>query len=278
MNANDSLERRITDFYEREATPRAPDWVLATALETIDTTRQRRVLLPALRRFPEMNSFAKLAIAAVAVIAVGLVGWSMFGPRTPSGVGGQPSASPSPSPSPTPTFGATVIPEPAPPLTETFTSERHGFSMSYPAGWEAIHATAPSTSAFPAFGAADGDFMHHPTLDDHLFIGAASRRLQGEDAAQWPTDTLDALAAADECQLPLEPITIDGSAGQRCGTIAATSAGDRGYVFALYASGDDPDAVAAYDDAFFRAVLATAQLTPETADDTPASPSTSPSS
>jgi hypothetical protein len=37
MNANDSLERGIADVYEREAPQRAPDWVLATALETIES-------------------------------------------------------------------------------------------------------------------------------------------------------------------------------------------------------------------------------------------------
>ena len=36
MNANDSLERGITDAYERDAPARAPDWVLASVLESID--------------------------------------------------------------------------------------------------------------------------------------------------------------------------------------------------------------------------------------------------
>ena len=42
MNANDSLERRVADFYEHEVPPRAPDWVLRSTLETIETTPQRR--------------------------------------------------------------------------------------------------------------------------------------------------------------------------------------------------------------------------------------------
>ena len=276
MNANDSLERGIADVYEREAPSRAPDWVLSSVLDAIDTTPQRRVLIPAPWRFRHMNTFAKAAIAAVVVVAIGAVGLSVLSPGRSSGVGGQPSASPSVSPSPS----LSTSPDPsAPPLSQTFTSERHGFSMSYPAGWEAIHATAPSTTALPQFGAADGDFVHDPALDvAHLFIASASRPLGSEDAAQWPAKTLSALAAADECALPLTPITIDGSAGQLCGMVAATSAGDRGYVFALYTSGDDPDAVAAFDDAFFRSVLATVRLTPETADDSPAAPSASPSS
>jgi hypothetical protein len=78
MNANDDLERRIADFYETEAPPRAPDWVLGEALSTIDTTKQRRVLIRVPWRFPTMSSYAKLAVATVAVISVGLR-WLSFG-------------------------------------------------------------------------------------------------------------------------------------------------------------------------------------------------------
>lgn len=276
MNAHDSLERRITDYYEREAMPRAPDRVLATTLETIESIPQRRVPIHVPWRFRHMHTFARVAVAAVVVIAVAAVGWNLFGPRSPSGVGGRPSASPSASPSPS--FGATIVPESPPPLTMAFSSERHGFSLSYPEGWASTPATAPWLTDFPTFGMSEGDFVFHPGLRDHLFLVGVSRPLEGEDATQWVTDTLNALAAADECRLPLEPITIDGSDGQLCDpTLAATSAGDRGYIFVLYTSDDDPSAVAAYDAEFFRSILATVRLTPQTADDTPASPSASPS-
>lgn len=53
------------------------------------------------------------------------------------------------------------------------------------------------------------------------------------------------------------------------------AAGDRGYVIMLYTSADDPAAVAGYDQAFFNDILATMQLQPEDALDTPASPSPS---
>ena len=41
----------------------------------------------------------------------------------------------------------------------------------------------------------------------------------------------------------------------------------------LYTSSDDPAAVAGYDQEYFKAILATMQLTPENAVDTPASAS-----
>ncbi len=91
MTASDSLERRIADHYATEATPRAPDWLLASALETIDDTPQRRVLMRMPWRFPHMNNFAKVAIAAVVVIAVGAVGLSLLGLRPNPGWADSPS-------------------------------------------------------------------------------------------------------------------------------------------------------------------------------------------
>ena len=274
MNVDRDLERKLADFYESEAPPRAPDWVLRSALQTIDTTRQRRVVIRVPWRFPHMNTFAKVAIAAVVVIAVGALGLSVLRPPSSSSVGGQPPASPSPSP--TPTFGATIIPESPPALTETFTSDRHGFSISYPTGWETRPATDPWTEGFPDFYSTSGDVIHDPALEDHLFVGVASQPLGGKTGTQWVDVMLAEIGAGGDCTAPIQPVTIDGTQGQLCAPgAAAVAAGDRGYVIMLYTSADDPAAVAGYDQAFFNDILATMQLQPEDALDTPASPSPS---
>jgi hypothetical protein len=279
MSADRDLERRIADFYETEAPSRAPDWVLRTALETIDTTPQRRAVIRVPWRFPPMNTFAKVAIAAVVVIAVGVVGLSVLRPSSSSNVGGgQPTASATTSPSPTPTFGTTIVPESPPALTETFTSDRHGFSISYPAGWDTSAATEPwATAGLPNFLEPAGDFMFDPTLTDHLFLFIGSKPLAGQDGAAWADEFLNALAANDECALPFESVTTGAGPARQCagGGILATWTGDRGYVVWLYRSGDDPAAVAGYDQAFFEDVVATLELRPEDAVDTPASPSPS---
>ncbi len=110
MSANPDLERRLADFYATEAPARAPDWVLGSALATIDTTNQRRALIRVPRRFQNMNSFAKLAVAAVVVIAVGAVGLAVLRPGQAPVVGSDispsPSASASPSPSSAPSEGS----------------------------------------------------------------------------------------------------------------------------------------------------------------------------
>ena len=222
-----------------------------------------------------MNNFAKVALAAVVVIAVGAVGLSVLRPQTQSGVGGQPTVSPSTSPSPTPSTSPSSSLVSPPALTETFTSER-GFSISHPSGWVARPATSPWTTSFPDFSKTDGDVIYDPVLQDHLFIVVASQPLaDGTATAQWADDLLAGLGPEDVCDPPIEPVTIDGTEGRRCGSpTAAVAAGGRGYAIALYVSGDDPAVGATYDQAFFDEILATVRLQPEDAVDT--QPSASP--
>ena len=87
---------------------RMSDHALLSALEEIHTTRQRRALWPVWRATP-VSIVARVTIAAVLVVAVGLLAITVV-PRQPDGsnVGG-------PSPSPTP---AQVIDFPN--LTTTF--------------------------------------------------------------------------------------------------------------------------------------------------------------
>ena len=72
--------------------------------------------------------------------------------------GGLFGAEPTPTPTPEATLESTpeptATPEPsAPPLAQSFTSDLHGYSVSYPEGWTAQAATEPWTDTFPHFGA-----------------------------------------------------------------------------------------------------------------------------
>lgn len=271
MNANDSLERGVADVYEREAPTRAPEWVLTSVLDAVETTPQRRVLIPAPWRFRHMNTFAKTVLAAVVVIAIGAVGLSALGPRNP-GVGGEPSATPSLSRSPSPS------PDPSapPPLSSTFTSMMHGYTISYPTGWATDPATEPwlPTSALN-FLSPIGDYLYDPVLNDHLFLGIASQALDGKGGDTWVTGFLTSPQGCGESAS--EPITVHGASGQACGSLVAFSVADRGYIVRLYTSGDEPWIARYYDAPWFRRVLETMQLRPEDAVDTAASPSASPS-
>ncbi|MEA2576691.1 MAG: hypothetical protein QOD78_279 [Chloroflexota bacterium] len=268
MTANDSLERRITDHYAAEAPPRAPDWVLGSTLDAIDATPQRRVLIRVPRRFPNMNNFAKVAIAAVVVIAVGAVGLSVLRPPTSSGLGGQPGASPSASAS-TPGTSPGDSRKSPPALTGTYTSARYGFTIAYPAGWVTRPATDTWTTGVPDFGSTTGDVIYDPALQDHLWIMVASQPLaDGKTATQWVADLLSGLGGGGLCDGTPVPVTIDGNDGRQCGSpAAAVAAGGRGYAIVLYVSLDDPSVAAAYDQAYFDEILATLKLQPQNAVD-----------
>ncbi|MFL5770795.1 MAG: hypothetical protein ACJ765_12025 [Chloroflexota bacterium] len=96
MNPDRDIGRRLTDLYSSEANLRAPDRVLADALETIDNTSQRRRLIGVRWRLPNLNSFTRLALALVVIAASG-IGVALF---RPAGPGPAALASPSPTSSP----------------------------------------------------------------------------------------------------------------------------------------------------------------------------------
>jgi hypothetical protein len=274
MNANVDVERRLADFYATEAPQRAPDRLLESVLATAESTRQRRALISVPWRFRTMNSYAKVATAAVAVIAIGALGLAVLRSGTSPGVGGQPTASPYLAPPPSASPSASSAAPPA--LTETFTSERHGFSISHPAGWVTRPATEPWASGFPNFESNDGDVIYDPNRDaGHLWIMVASQPQAGRSGEQWVDDQLTGLSSAGICEAPREAVVIDGAQGGICSSsVAVVSAGDRGYIILLYVSGDDPRDGGTYDRGWFEQIIATVQIRPEEAVDV--APSASP--
>ena len=257
IHADPDFEPRVADWLEADPDS-APAAVLGTVLAALPSIPQRRATrVP--WRFPPMSSFAKVAIAVIAVFAVGTLGVIALRPAGIGTVGSAPSPTPTPTlaPTPTPAPSATAAPSQPPPLTGSFTSTMHGISLSYPAGWSTKPATVPWTTGWINFGDAAGDILYDPLLQDNLYIALASQPLAGEAGDRWVTDTL----ALDGCGSGA-PVTVDGAAGRagvECMAVAVTVNG-RGYLIQLY-SGDDPRVPAAYSDrAWFEQLLATVQF------------------
>jgi hypothetical protein len=102
------------------------DRILGNVLAVLDATPQRRSLWPA-RRIAEMNTFAKLAIAAAAVVVVALVGINLL--PASGGIGpGVPVVTPSPSPTPQPSPSAS--PAVVFPARGVLAIGRHAFSQN----------------------------------------------------------------------------------------------------------------------------------------------------
>ena len=144
MNANHDFERRLSDLYAAEGSVRAPDRVLVSILANLESSRQRRVLVRVPWRVPNMSVYAKVALAAVAVIAVGAIGLAVL--RSP-GTGPGTDTSPSPSPSPT----AEITPSPSPLPGETLTAKTLPIIM----GPRLDPGTYSVTSDFPVGASMD---------------------------------------------------------------------------------------------------------------------------
>jgi hypothetical protein len=90
---------RIVRSWLRTDEHESADHVLDNVLSLLDATPQRRSWWPA-RRIADMNTIAKLAIAAAAVVVVAVIGINLL--PASGRVGGGPAVSPSPSVTPVP--------------------------------------------------------------------------------------------------------------------------------------------------------------------------------
>jgi hypothetical protein len=234
MTASHDLERRLAAHLAAEAPSRAPDWVLASALETIDTTRQRRGLVRAPWRFTRMNTVPKLAVAGVAIIGVVAIGMAVLRP-SPPGTGSAPAPpEATPTRSPTPQTPAAATPDAVvmPALDEDYTSVIHGISVAYPGGWTIDPATEPWTSGSIDIESPHADVIYQRD-DDSPFIALASQPLDGRPLGDWAAETLAAMGCDGT---GTEPVTVGGVAGLRgvdC-SVAFAAVGDRGHLVWLY--------------------------------------------
>jgi hypothetical protein len=90
---------RVVRSWLRSDQHESADRVLDSVLDQLDTTPQRRAWWPT-RRLPNMNQAMRIALASAAVVAVALIGITLF--RGP-GIGSFPFApTPSPSAEPSP--------------------------------------------------------------------------------------------------------------------------------------------------------------------------------
>ncbi len=130
---------RIVHSWLRTDEHESADRVLDTVLELLDTTPQRRALWSA-RRITDMNTVAKLVVAAAAVVVIAVAGYNFLPAR--GGVGGGPAASESPSPTPQPSPSPSPVAA-FPPEGKLAVGLRHAttgggvpYSFSVPtAGW-----------------------------------------------------------------------------------------------------------------------------------------------
>ena len=264
MNDND-FDRTARAWLDDGPT-RMSDRALLSALEDIHTTRQRRVVWPARRAAP-VSMFARMAVAAVLVIGVGLLAVNVL-PRQPdrSSVG-----RPADRTVARPSRPFRVIDFPN--LTTTFVSLRNGFVLKHP---DRV-ALTPATNIL---GFGDDGFDVVETGSAAVFKGASTELPDMENGFlagsripidEWVDDLREDNGGCSVPRSQHAELIIDGQTGRisECSNQveATVIAGGRLYLFTLLHDRGNAREV-------FDAFAATIDLTPETAIDFPNLPST----
>ena len=123
---------RIVRSWLRSDEHESADRVVGTVLDRLDTTPQRRATGWPVRRFPEMNTTVKLALAAAAVVVAALLGIRFLVPGSQN-VGG-------PAETPTPSATPVAFPQPTALAPGTYfwdvgTASPVRFAFTVPDGW-----------------------------------------------------------------------------------------------------------------------------------------------
>jgi hypothetical protein len=192
--------------------------VLLRALDEVDTTPQRGRVLPA-RRFFDMNTFAKVAIGAAAVVVVAVGAVQFF----PVGIGpaGQPTSTPLPTASPAPD------PSPAPLTEGPLAAGRYALnwsgpptSVEVPAGWTGTPMTVVKEKELADVGWGGSDPV------TRVFDGACqtpSSLVPVDGTLQGLVDALDAQVGTDAT---VTDVTLGGHPAKRVELVPSPGIGD----------------------------------------------------
>ena len=102
MSTRPDLDRSISEWLAAAVPDGAPQRLLEASRARIRTTQQRRAWWPA-RRNAHMNQAMRIALASAAVVAVALIGISLYTGGNTGGPGHGATPSPAQEPSPAPT-------------------------------------------------------------------------------------------------------------------------------------------------------------------------------
>jgi hypothetical protein len=185
--STDRETTRIVRSWLRTDEHESADRILGTVLDRLDTTPQRRATGWRARRLPQMNTVAKLGLAA-AVVAVALIGFSILRGQN---IGGPQLADPTTTPTESAVTTPSTTPRPLPvgeldPGSYLVTREDWTpvpFSITVPAGW------ANNAAGFMTKHADEpAEVMLTPWLVTHIYA----------DACQWDGTLFEVGTTADD--------------------------------------------------------------------------------
>lgn len=219
MSSDRDTTRIVRSWLEDGATA-LPDRVLDSVLDQLPATHQRRVMWWPARRIPTMNQAMRIALASAAVVAVALVGLTLFRGANVSGPGiSDPTATPSPEPQalvdgPLEAGTYALTPFPSPDDTIRFT-------ITVPEGWAgdgggAVFPAGPDGTSGP-----DGAAMAL-LRDIGLYADPCHGNTGASDIEMGPTvdDLVTALVNHDAYEsTAATDVVVDGYAGKQVGLL-----------------------------------------------------------
>jgi hypothetical protein len=188
MSTDRDTTRIVRSWLEVGATA-LPDRVLDAVLDQLPSTPQRRSWWPA-RRFRDMNAYAKLAIAAAALVVVAIIGYNLL-PR------GAEVSGPGPSPTPTSTPTPSLLPSSGSLDAGSYYHDEWGpasprIAFAVPAGWATtegfVYKDRGAVAPAYAPGSGPGDVVFFWWVVSHVYA----------DACQWQGSLVDAGTTVDQ--------------------------------------------------------------------------------
>lgn len=207
MTRNDDFIGDLEGYLdEYEGSTPLPNEVRDAIRARLHSTRQRRAWWPAWR-FPEMNSMAKLGLAAAGVAVAALLGFNyLVAPNI-----GAPDATPTPTPVPPPLPQSDSLD----PGTYTLVGEGLNATITVPAGWENLESRGVAKGSDEIFVVVT--FWPFPRDFNIVYSDPCQWRTSIPDPPVGPTvdDLANALAAQAlrGDAIPTD-VTIDGYQGK----------------------------------------------------------------
>ena len=214
----------------RTTLPRDPEAILAAWLEEgpnqlpnatrraiavgLRSTRQTRRAPRVPWRPTVMHPFARIAVAASAIVIVAGGAFSLLSPSNEDVLGPPPTASQSPSAAPTVAPSATPGASASPGAWKPFTSRRFQYRLEVPAGWvHSIPVDDLPDDLFPGEESQFADRWDEPVTGTPYVMVSVFQPARGS-IADWMERRLSQLTADCEASDPIE-ISIAGTTGER---------------------------------------------------------------
>jgi hypothetical protein len=208
---------RIVRSWLRADEHDSADRVLGTVLDRLDTTPQRRAAWWPVRRLSEMNTTAKVALGAAAVVVAALLGINYLLPGGPSIGGPGPTDEASFAAAPTPTALRAADPlEPGTYVSHPLASNPSlAVTLTVPEGWQAYDATTLVPLGDDSTQGPDGAAFVLLEISGIYSDPCESPGDPDVDAGATAADLAEALSAQSAYEASITDITLDGYSGKQ---------------------------------------------------------------